>query len=170
MQYKGHHLEPSGSRAVLSAVCRVSHLMTDKHTASDARKAALRTQLRQQRNALSDHQQQAAASSAAEFLTQHPEWANARSIVLYQAADGELDPTPIAARARTESKQLFLPVINGTGLLAFHPWEEGARLIINQYGIRFIKSNQAFNITCISTFYKIFFKIIWIISWLVHKH
>jgi len=109
--------------------------MTDNHTASDVRKAALRSQLRRQRNALSGRQQQAAASSAAEILTQHPDWANARSIVLYQAADGELDPSPIAARARAENKLLFLPVINGTGLLAFHPWEKEAQLVVNQYGI-----------------------------------
>lgn len=98
-------------------------------------KETLRTALRQRRRALAEGEQQSAAEAVAAHVAQLPGWHSARKVALYMAADGELDPTPIAARARREEKTVFLPVITADRRLQFHPWQEGAPLTTNHYGI-----------------------------------
>jgi 5-formyltetrahydrofolate cyclo-ligase len=99
------------------------------------KKDALRADLRQRRRGLSAAEQQSAANAAAAFVTQLPNWRAARNVALYLAADGELDPAPIATRARQDGKSLFLPVITTRKTLCFHPWPQGAPMATNQFGI-----------------------------------
>jgi len=132
IQCRGALLEPSGSRAVLSAVRWESNsIMPDaKHS-----KVQLRNALRQQRQALTASQQQDAAQAAAHNLCALPHWQDAKHIALYLAADGEIDTTPLAAICRENGKHLFLPVIQTDQQLIFRAWDSQARLQPNRYGI-----------------------------------
>lgn len=106
-------------------------------------KEALRSGLRQRRNDLSATEQQSAANAAAEFVTQLPGWRTALKVALYLAADGELDPAPIATRARQEDKSLYLPVITTGNALHFHRWRHGAPMATNRFGIPEPTGNEA---------------------------
>ena len=132
IQCWGRHLEPSGSRAVLSAVCRESHFIMSDPTLS---KTQLRSALRQRRLRLSQEQQSAAAQALATVVAELPGWRAAERIALYLAADGEIDTTPLSESARSLGKQLFLPVIQNDNSLLFTAWHDGAPLSANRYDI-----------------------------------
>lgn len=109
----------------------------------ETRKAALRSELRQRRASLCASEQQSAADAAAAFVTRLPGWRDARNVALYFAANGELDPAPIATMARRDGKSLFLPVITTDNTLAFHHWPENAPLASNRFGIPEPAGNDA---------------------------
>ena len=98
-------------------------------------KAQLRNELRQRRQALGPAEQLAAAKAAAAFILQLPDWPGARRIALYLAADGEIDTGELAQLARSQDKQLFLPVIERDNHLSFAAWLPGSHLAANRYGI-----------------------------------
>ncbi|MDH5483739.1 MAG: 5-formyltetrahydrofolate cyclo-ligase [Gammaproteobacteria bacterium] len=96
----------------------------------------LRKSVRQQRRALSDHQQDLHAQSVAQQLSRHPLFLNASRIALYLAEDGEIDPAYLIHRAWKYKKQVYLPVLPPTGhALVFAPYHPGSRLITNRFGI-----------------------------------
>jgi 5-formyltetrahydrofolate cyclo-ligase len=133
MQFRSLHLESSGSRAVLSAVRRESSffIMSDTQTI----KSLLRDQLRQQRRKLSPKEQRDAAEALQKVVQALPTWPEAQRVALYLAADGEIDPAPLAALARGENKLLFLPVVTDHKGLEFAQWDEGDLLSANRYNI-----------------------------------
>ena len=133
IQCRGRHLEPSGSWAVLSAVCWESHfkIMSD----AKLNKARLRSTLRQRRQALGADIQRLAAQALTDFVVGIPDWPGAQRIALYLAADGEIDPGPLGALAHTQGKQLFLPVIKPDNSLSFAAWLTQDSLLVNRYGI-----------------------------------
>ncbi len=98
-------------------------------------KTRLRRQLRARRGALTPAQQQSAAQALAAILAAFPPWQQANRVALYLPADGEIDTSPLAAEARRNGKQLFLPVIRPDNSLAFALWQAHARLEPNRYGI-----------------------------------
>jgi len=108
---------------------------SNSHEDIAQRKATLRSALRQRRRALSGNHQLSAANAVATTVAQLPNWPQARSIAIYFAADGELDPSKVAEQARRDNKQVFLPVITPADTLAFHRWDAGAALTTNRYGI-----------------------------------
>jgi 5-formyltetrahydrofolate cyclo-ligase len=61
-----------------------------------------------------------------------PAWRDSKTVGLYLASDGELNPEPLLAFAR--DKQLLLPRLAERSLV-FVPWEWGASLVTNRYGI-----------------------------------
>ena len=121
-------LEPSGSRAVLSAVCWGSFFSMNAIT---QHKDRLRQQLRQQRQMLTTTEQDAAANMIAKHTLALPQWARVSSVAIYLAADGEADPQPLARRALQQGKHLFLPVIQADNTLRFARWKPGDSLVTN---------------------------------------
>ncbi len=106
-------------------------LMTDSH----ARKAALRSTLRQRRRALSTAEQNAAAQTVIRSVLALPAWTGAQRIALYLARDGEIDTAPLAGIARSHHKQLFLPALSTDNSLYFARWNTDDTLSVNRHNI-----------------------------------
>ena len=105
--------------------------MTDIHH----RKIQLRRDLRQRRNNLSTSAQHAAAQALSNAIAELPNWPTARRIGLYLPADGEIGTGPLETLARSQRKQLFLPVIADDNCLSFACWNVDASLVPNRYNI-----------------------------------
>lgn len=97
----------------------------------------LRRQLRARRRALGPGRQHAAARRLARTVAASPLFLQARRLALYLAADGEIDPAPLARLAWARGKQVFLPVLHPLwqDRLLFVAWRPGDRLARNRYGI-----------------------------------
>lgn len=98
------------------------------------RKAALRRELRSRRRAIDTARAQDCARCCADALAASRLWRHSAHIGLYWPSDGELDPTPLARRARRAGRRLYLPRIAGGGL-EFADWNAGQPLLYNRYGI-----------------------------------
>lgn len=98
-------------------------------------KAQLRKKLRSQRQALTTSAQQIAATRVVDHFIQLPRWQSSRRIALYLPNDGEIGTACLATRCREAGKQLFLPVITGSGLLEFASWTADDELVLNRFGI-----------------------------------
>lgn len=133
IQCGSHHLEPSGSRAVLPAVYRESHFTA--MTNATPSKAELRTLLRQRRRNIPALQREQAAAATAARIRELPGWQSCQRLALYSPADAEIDPQPIARAARARGIALFLPVIQPGRNLLFARWEPGQALHANHLGI-----------------------------------
>lgn len=104
-------------------------------TESAALKQQLRGRLRARRRQLSPLQRRRAAMALRDVIARRPEFRRARRIAIYRAADGEIDPLPLARLARQRGKQLYLPVLRPGGRLAFVRWRKGSVLRRNRFGI-----------------------------------
>ena len=74
-------------------------------------KPALRRRLRQRRRLVTESAAARAAQRCAALLADSALWPRLRAIGLYRPGDGELDPTPVADRARADNRTrtLYLP-------------------------------------------------------------
>lgn len=97
----------------------------------------LRSSIRRQRQQLTAAQQRQHALLVCKNLSRLRPFQKARRIALYLAANGELDPTPIAKLSRRTCRQLYLPVLHpfSHGRLFFCEWKEHAHLQPNHFGI-----------------------------------
>jgi len=141
MRSGGHHLEPLGSRATLSAVRWVPfHFFPGSPrleqpspppvaTPNDAQpgKADWRRDLRSARQALSASQRQQQSKTACDHITPLPDWRDARIIASYFALPEEFDPNGLDEIAREQGKTVVYPRIVGNQL-HFHPWLPGEPL------------------------------------------
>ncbi len=97
---------------------------------------ALRQQLRAARRALSPEARLQASISAAMKLCESSAYREAQRISVYVAMDGELDPTPLIMRCRTDGRQLYLPVLPPMdGPMSFRPYNVDTPLVSNRFGI-----------------------------------
>ena len=97
---------------------------------------ALRQQLRAARRALSFETRLQAAISAAINLCASEAYKSARRIAVYMAMDGEMDPTPLIMRCRTDERELYLPVLPPMeGAMSFRPFNMDTPLVPNRFGI-----------------------------------
>ena len=108
-----------------------SHPMTN----SEASKSELRTLLRQRRRDIPLDQRLAAADAALKHLSRLSLWQSCRTLALYSAADGELDPAAIASEARTRDVACFLPLLQADRSLAFALWDSHSPLHTSHLGI-----------------------------------
>lgn len=99
-------------------------------------KKTLREQARQRRNALSPYQQKRAANALAGQIARLPAFHNAKSVALYLANDGEIDPLPTLALAEAAGKRCYLPVLHPLkhNRLHFAPYRTGGPLKPSYYG------------------------------------
>lgn len=98
---------------------------------------SLRRALRAKRRALRPSQQRAASLRLCRKIALSPLFRQARRVALYIAADGEIDPRPLAAIALQQGKALYLPVLDrrSGNRLWFIRFRAGDRLRRNRYGI-----------------------------------
>ncbi len=97
---------------------------------------ALRKALRAQRRALTPEARRLASIDAAVHLSNTAAYRAARRIAVYVAMDGELDPTALVLRARSDGREVYLPVLPPhEGAMQFLPFREGAPLTPNRFRI-----------------------------------
>ncbi len=97
----------------------------------------LRNSLRQDRQALTPEQQDAAAQALFDLIRKQDFFRNAQDIAFYKAVDGEIDPRLLLELALKEGKTCYLPVITeeNPDLVSFAPYDESVSLSDNQWGI-----------------------------------
>ena len=97
----------------------------------------LRTELRQRRRALSDEEQERAASGVLEQLKRLSEFHQSEQIALYLANDGEVCPGLIANHAWALGKHCYLPVLDSDDRqkMHFQRYTPDTVLLPNRYGI-----------------------------------
>lgn len=131
MQCRDLHLEPSGSRAALSAVRRES--LTTMHEAQS--KSELRKALRERRRAIPGAERARAGLAVARHIQDLPAWSRSKHIALYLPADGEIETGELIVKAREAGLNLYLPVVGSDDVMHFALWEANALLEKNCYGI-----------------------------------
>ncbi|WP_075184861.1 5-formyltetrahydrofolate cyclo-ligase [Teredinibacter haidensis] len=97
-------------------------------------KAALRSHIRSQRNALSSLQQRTAASNLCNQIVKLPEYKRARHIALYFANDGEISPHHLGQTARSQQKKTYYPVLTRQQMI-FRPYKGRQKLMKNRFNI-----------------------------------
>jgi 5-formyltetrahydrofolate cyclo-ligase len=105
------------------------------HNSLTPDRSELRARLRAQRAALSPRERMAAAEALAEVLDQLPEFVVDARVAGYWAIGGEMPLHAAYARLRAREQRYFLPVIDANDALRFAPWQPGAALRTNRYGI-----------------------------------
>jgi 5-formyltetrahydrofolate cyclo-ligase len=110
--------------------------MTSASTDNKQRNA-LRREMRRRRRALTPLAQQQAASALARQLGRHPLFLRSRHIAFYLPNDGEMDLTPLIARAQAMGKRCYLPVLSPLyhNRLWFAPYHPESPLLLNRFGI-----------------------------------
>lgn len=110
--------------------------MTDSSVDFSAR-TQLREELRARRRALSPQQQQQASTNVLRQLMRQPVFMRSHHVALYMAADGEVDPMPIAQQLWKMNKHCYLPVLHPhrPRELWFVRFDADTPLIPNRYGI-----------------------------------
>lgn len=97
-------------------------------------KSRLRRRLRAQRRALSRFEQRRAAIRLQQRAMRLPWFSAARSVALYFAADGEIDPMPLLRAALAQGKRVYVPGLRGRRLV-FLELRPGRPLRKNRFGI-----------------------------------
>jgi 5-formyltetrahydrofolate cyclo-ligase len=100
-----------------------------------ADRRALRRHMRTRRRYLDPAIQRRAAYRLARHIALQSWYKQARTLALYVAADGEIDPAGILERAWADGKRVFLPQLRGGNRLGFREYRRGARLRRNRFGI-----------------------------------
>jgi 5-formyltetrahydrofolate cyclo-ligase len=95
----------------------------------------LRRLMRARRRALLPTQQRCAAQRLVRRLVLQSWYRRARTLALYMAADGEIDPARVLERAWADGKRVFLPQLRVGNRLGFREYRQGARLRRNRFGI-----------------------------------
>ena len=95
----------------------------------------LRHRLRAQRVTRSEEQAVTAAQICCEILISHKIFRSARHIAGYMAIERELDPMSFLRAACAAGKSVYLPRITGKREMEFLPWQPGAMLRENSFGI-----------------------------------
>ena len=98
---------------------------------------ALRRQLRNARNRLSETERKAGEAEVTRKLLAMDRYRNARRVAAYIGCKGELDPFAWLQRAHSDGKQCYLPVLHPfkAGQLWFVRWTPDTVLRLNRFGI-----------------------------------
>ena len=103
---------------------------------TDSKHLQLRKVKRQERRSISFKQQAQAAENIQANILEDEDFKNARTIALYQAFDGEIDPSLVLQTALDLGKRCFLPVMSPSKLtLAFVEYKSESALTKNSFGI-----------------------------------
>lgn len=103
----------------------------------DALRKQLRQNIRQQRKALTNEQQQQSAQALVKQALLLPTLTQAQHIALYLANDGELDTYPLIQTLWQLGKTVYLPVMHpfAAGYLLFIEYTRDTLLYPNRFGI-----------------------------------
>jgi 5-formyltetrahydrofolate cyclo-ligase len=107
------------------------------NSSAQADRALLRKTLRQQRQLLSNTEQDYAANALYHQLIRAGLLIPAKRVAFYFANDGEIDPLKILFKALSMGKQCYLPVLSPyhKGHLCFAPFKANCTLRSNRWGI-----------------------------------
>lgn len=97
----------------------------------------MRREMRDKRRLLDAHSQNSHARSMTKNLGCSALFQRSKHIAFYLPNDGEIDPTPLLAKARAMGKKCYLPVLSPTwhNRLWFAPYDENTRLTLNSFHI-----------------------------------
>lgn len=126
------HASPRRRPLYLEAAGPPAREPSSVNTSTD--RAALRTELRERRRALSAAQRIAAAEALAERLLALPFFPRSGRVAGYWAVDGEIGLHVLQLRLPVEVSYC-LPVLHTDGTLCFAEWRTGAPLVENRFGI-----------------------------------
>jgi len=100
-------------------------------------KKALRQDIRQQRNELTESAQQAAGFGVLKQLRQYPAFQASHRIAAYLANDGEIPLTPTITHLWQRNRECYLPVLFGFGSRKMHfsHYHSKSRFSNNKYNI-----------------------------------
>lgn len=100
-------------------------------------RTSLRRELRKSRRQLTKFQQDQAAQKTCRLIGQQAWFINASSLAVYMAADGELNPLPLALLAHKMGKKVYLPVLHPVNNkhLMFIRFTPTTPLVKNRFGI-----------------------------------
>ncbi len=136
ISHRNHHLEPLGSRAMLSAVfwgaLLALHFVDRMITTS---RAKLRQTLRARRKQLSVAQQRQAARQVDQIVTRQRMLKRNQSIAFYWPNDGEIDPSILLRNTARKGYHCYLPVLTTGNRLWFARYQPGDTLRTNRFGI-----------------------------------
>jgi 5-formyltetrahydrofolate cyclo-ligase len=106
-------------------------------TVSDVQssKRQLRQLLRARRRVLRAGGQRRAAFKLAQRAQRQAWYIRARSLAVYMAADGEIDPRVLMRCALAQGKRVYLPQLHKGNRLVFAEYRAGMRLRRNRFGI-----------------------------------
>jgi 5-formyltetrahydrofolate cyclo-ligase len=95
----------------------------------------LRREFRQRRRALSAAEQRAHSARVARRFYAAGLHLRGRTIGLYVANDGELDPEPLLRRLLQSRKRVALPVVGARGEMRFYRYRRDTPMVENRFGI-----------------------------------
>ncbi|WP_194842544.1 5-formyltetrahydrofolate cyclo-ligase [Endozoicomonas sp. OPT23] len=100
-------------------------------------RATLRQQLRANRKALTEADQQTAATQLAELVISQPFFEQSKKVALYLASDGEINPEIVASKVWQQGKQCFLPVLDqkDSKRMYFQRYTSDTVMTENRFGI-----------------------------------
>lgn len=100
-------------------------------------KSSVRSQLRDKRQNLPDHQRDVFDTAIRQHLLQLILLRNARSVACYWPFNGEPDIKPLCAQLMQNGFRLALPVVSADDghAMQFHAWQPDMALVANSYGI-----------------------------------
>lgn len=101
----------------------------------DIERSQLRKRLRARRVLLPANERIAAATALTASLEQLPEFLVDARIAGYWAVRGEMPLLAAFASMRSRGQTYCLPILSDDGTLRFAPWEPGAALATNRFGI-----------------------------------
>lgn len=106
--------------------------------------AAIRRQIRQQRRQLDSITQRHNSLALCERLIHTRDYRNCKTIAVYLANDGEIDPAPIIEHAWLSNKRVYLPVLAPLkNSLYFAPYSPDSQLMLNRFNIPEPVSNKS---------------------------
>ncbi len=155
-------LEPAGSRATILNGTLGYHFMTSPSSSSKSHqpnisdsasllqtaplsRQAIRSRVRQARNALTLEQQRKAGKELVQQVHELSVLKNSQHIALYLSADGELDTSPLIESLWQQGKKVYLPVLHpfSKGHLLFLHYQSDTEMCHNRYGILEPKLKQS---------------------------
>ncbi len=114
---------------------------------SDLSKRQLRQLLRARRHGLSIGARRRAARQLLQHAQRQPWYIRARSVALYIAADGEIDPQLLLRHALVSGKRVYLPQLRHGNRLGFGEYRCGMRMRRNRFGIPEPQRSRRISIT-----------------------
>ena len=130
MQRGGHHLEPQGSRATLSAVRWVALILAISMDIANA-KATWRRDMRKRRS----QQSPLSTAPAVAALLRCPQWQHALVIASYSPLNSEQSPSLIDSAATRAGKRLVYPRVLADGTMVFKAPGAGDGFVKDDHGV-----------------------------------
>lgn len=102
---------------------------------ASSNKHSLRQLVRHQRQHLTPKERSDAAEKVCQLIGEQEWFANAQSIAVYFAFDGELCPSSLVKQAWAQDKDVYLPCLTDDDALIFRQYRQDTSFVPNRYNI-----------------------------------